>query len=234
MENSKSCNQAIIPYPHNDHGRYSEIEVAMIMSTDSRIAGGVTRDGNGSGNRLDAREASKTIRTGRRENMTTRTRRRGSFATLPYLLLLIASLCIVPVSAVLVDFQNCLSEAVKKNKPLALQFVPLFVDAIFNTTDPNHPLTITVWGNVTGSTVGSEARLIVPPGNDTEYWNSNATYAGGKIVDIPDPTATNPKLTTLSNKVNVLTYEPWSGDYDFCNSLINGSCPLAPRFDVNA
>ncbi|KAL2072520.1 hypothetical protein VTL71DRAFT_11863 [Oculimacula yallundae] len=203
------------------------------MSADSRGAGHAPRDRRDSTNRpLDSRESSRSIQMGGR-NMAFKIRRRGSIAIFPLLLVLIASLWIVPVSAVLVGFQNCLSDAVQNNAPLQLQFVPLFVDASFNTTDPNHQLLITVWGNVTGSTAGKIPRLLLPGANDTEYWNSNLTVNGGKIADSPFPLAEVPKLTTLSNKVNVLTYEPWSQDLQFCNVLINGSCPFGPRFFVN-
>ncbi|KAH7364215.1 integral membrane protein-like protein [Rhexocercosporidium sp. MPI-PUGE-AT-0058] len=235
MEKSKSCNiQALILYPHGDHGRHSKPDGTITMSADSREAGQDPWDGNGFANApLEIRETSRLIRTGGRDNMAIRVQRRGSIAMLPFLLALIASLCIVPASAVLIDFQNCLSDAAKNNQPLQLQFVPLFVDAIFNTTDPKQQLAVTVWGNITGSTVGDAPRLVVPPGNDTDYWNGNSTFNGGKIVDSPYPDAAVPKLTTLSNKVNILTYEPWSEDVDFCNLLINASCPLGPRFFVN-
>jgi hypothetical protein len=115
--------------------------------------------------------------------------------------------------------------------PLQLQFDPLYLDAVFNTTDSSHNLHITVWGNVTGS--GPENLVILPPANNTAYWNSNQTNLGGKIEDNPTPDGVN-KLTTLFNKVNVLTYEPWSETVEFCNQLINATCPLAPSFNANA
>jgi len=234
MEKSKSCKQAIILQPHAEHGWDSEYKGAIIMSADSREAGLAAWAGNDSATRSwDARKTSRLRRTGGRERMAIGMRRRGLIATFPFLLVLIASLWIVPASAVLIDFQNCLSDAAKSNLPLQLQFVPLFVDAVFNTTDPNHQLAVTVWGNITGSTVGDAPRLVLPGANDTEYWNGNSTTNGGKIVDSPYPDVASPKLTTLTNKVDVLTYEPWSENLDFCNSLINASCPLGPRFFVN-
>jgi hypothetical protein len=54
---------------------------------------------------------------------------------------------------------------------------------------------------------------------------------GGKILDNPDPDSTDPKLTTLFNEVNVLTYSPYSHATDFCNELENGTCPLGPVFN---
>lgn len=156
---------------------------------------------------------------------------RGSSGSPVWMLMLLASIWIVPVSGVFIDFQNCLSDAYQKNTPLQLQFVPKFVNAVFNTTDPNHNLNVTVWGNVTGS--GPEHLVILPPANDTDYWNSNQTNLGGKILDLPDPDDTDPKLTTLFSKVNVLTYEPWSESVKFCNQLVNSSCPLGPVFSAN-
>ncbi|CZT01513.1 hypothetical protein WAI453_006953 [Rhynchosporium graminicola] len=204
------------------------------MPADSRGTRHCITDGSGSGRRrpLHSRKTSSSKQTGRC-GTAIGVRGRGFNTIMPILLILIASLWISPVSAVLVEFQNCLSDAAQKNLPMQLQFVPLFVDASFNTTDPNHPLEITVWGNITGSTVGKAPRLILPGANDTEYWSGNSTINGGKIMDSPFPLANVPKLTTLSNKVNVLTYEPFSEDLQFCNVLINGSCPLGPRFDAN-
>jgi hypothetical protein len=156
--------------------------------------------------------------------------RRRRFHTPSYLPLLTVLLGAVPTSAVFVKFENCLSEGVQTNSPLQLQFVPMFMDAKFNTTNPENALQVTVWGNVTGS--GTDQLVVLPPLNDP-YWDSNQANLGGKIQDEPDPTAASPKLTTLTNKVNVLTYEPWSQAVDFCAQLINVTCPLAPRFFAN-
>ena len=143
-------------------------------------------------------------------------------------LLLLASLW-VPTSAVFIDFSNCLAQSVQNDTPLQLQFVPKFVDAKFNTTDSAYALNVTVWGNVTGSLPLAN----LPPYGDIEYWNNNATANNnGKIVDVPFPDSAN-KFTTLFNKVNVLTYMPWSHSVDFCSALINGTCPLMPSFAGN-
>lgn len=106
----------------------------------------------------------------------------------------------------------------------------MFVDAVFNATDPAHNLKVTVWGNVTGSL----PLVALPAWDDTEYWD-NTNNTDGKIQDVPDPDGAN-KLTTLYNKVNVLTYEPWSQDpaLEWCNELVNASCPLGPSFNANA
>ncbi|EKD15563.1 integral membrane protein [Drepanopeziza brunnea f. sp. 'multigermtubi' MB_m1] len=217
--------------PLGDHGgRHNPRAGAMMMSAAAKRAGLARQHGGAVGDGYwDAREASTT----RSDGWKTRRRSEAPVGIMPFGLLLIAILWVVPASAVLVEFQNCLSQGTQVNIPLELQFVPLFVDAKFNNTDPNHQLQVTVWGNITGSTVGTSPRLILPA-NTSDYWTGNSTVYGGKIVDIPFPEADSPKLTTLSNKVNVLTYQPWSQDLDFCNSLINGSCPLGPRFNGDA
>ncbi|KAN0122626.1 Transient receptor potential (TRP) ion channel domain containing protein [Hyaloscypha variabilis] len=158
----------------------------------------------------------------------------GFFETWQYLFLLMASLWIIPASAVLVDFQNCLSEDVQNNTPLQLQLVPLVMNAVFNTTDPMHNLNITVWTNVTGSTV-ELPRLLLPPANDSYWTTPNDTEYGGKIENDPFPSVASPVLTTLFNKVSVLTYTPVNPHtgVGFCDQLVNGSCPLSPNFKDN-
>jgi len=99
------------------------------------------------------------------------------------------------------------------------------MDASFNTTDPSHKLMVTVWGNVTGAY--NDVQL--PPPNDPAWNKSN--YTDGKIENLPYP---HTRWTTLSKKVNVLTYEPWKQSDEFCDVLVNGTCPLAPRFTANA
>jgi hypothetical protein len=153
-------------------------------------------------------------------------------STFTYVLAIIATLWIIPTAAVFIDFQNCLSENTKQDTPLQLQFVPYFVDAVFNTTDPRHNLKVRVYGNVTGSTVGS-TRYVLPPANDS-YWTSNETSYGGKIVATPFPNDPSPKNTTLYNKVTVLSYEPWNVFEDFCGQVDkNYSCPISPSFTAN-
>jgi hypothetical protein len=160
-----------------------------------------------------------------------RRRRMGSFGRMGYLLVLIASLWILPTSAVQIEFDNCLSDARKNDVPKFIQIVPEFVDAVFNTTDPAHNLKVRVWINVDGTY--NPAMEVPPPANDTEYWGSNRTDLGGKILDVPFRDSLNPKRTTLFNKVNVLTYEPWAQSTGWCAQLKNGTCPLGPRFNVN-
>jgi hypothetical protein len=108
------------------------------------------------------------------------------------------------------------------------------VDAVFNNTDPTHNLNVTVWTNVTGSTVGP-TRYVLPAWNSSYWDTSNDTDYGGKVEANPDPTAAHPLLTTLFSKVNVLTYTPYNPvqGVGFCDILVNGSCPLPPNFKDN-
>lgn len=140
---------------------------------------------------------------------------------------LILSFWIFPVSAVFVDFQNCLSERILHHQPLALQLVPQFVDVIFNTTSSHHRLNVTVWVNVTGSTAGSAPRLVLPPADNVNYWNGNNTESGGKIEAIPSPDIIN-KQTTLYNSISFLNYKQFHEYVSFCDHMVNGACPLGP------
>lgn len=203
----------------------------MIFSADLSQPEGVQMGGQSTMDIMSPRRFS--IRTSR-SNMTLPIRPRRNFGWMTgYLMMLVTSLWILPASAVFLDFQNCLSDAIQNDQPLALQIIPLYLNAVFNTTDTNHNLNVTVWGNITGSTVGSYSRLVTPLWNDTQYWGSNDTSAGGKIEKEPYPNDATPKLTTLTNKVNVLTYEPWNDSVDFCDNLTNGTCPLGPTFTGN-
>jgi len=145
--------------------------------------------------------------------------------------LMILGIWIMPASTAFVHFQNCLTEDYQTAQPLRLQFIPLFVNAVFDTKDLNHNLTVTVYGNVNGT--GPIDLVKEPDANNTDYWHSNQTQLGGKIEKQPDPTV--PFFTTLFSKVNVLTYEPFNGPgVDFCASLQNGfACPLGPVFASN-
>jgi hypothetical protein len=145
--------------------------------------------------------------------------------------LLVLSIWSSPASAAFLKFENCLTEDYKTITPLKLQFIPLFVSAVFDTKDPGHNLNVTVYGTVNGT--GPAHLVLEPPANNTDYWDSNSTIFGGKIERQPDPSVSN--LTTLFSKVNVLTYEPFDDiPKDFCGSLMNGaSCPLGPAFKAN-
>ncbi len=139
-------------------------------------------------------------------------------------LILVLGVLLNPVAAASVPFENCLSDSYINNVPTPLQWVPLWVDASFDETD-KHTLRVTMWGNVTGAFTN----VTLPSANDP-HWH-DPTQTDGKILDEPEPNVPNPKLTTLHSKIDVLTYEPWSENTNFCNtSLVNASCPLAPVF----
>ena len=164
------------------------------------------------------------------KDRSTRWRRRGSasFGTLFSLLAIL--FWVNPASAALLNFENCLRNDYRNANPPELQFVPKYLSAVFNPTDPAHNLNVTVWGNVTGT--GPDHHLVAPLSNDTTYWEGNQSNFGGKIAMQPDPL--NPYVTTLFNKVNVLTYQPWEEATSFCGRLINSTCPVSPVFSENA
>jgi hypothetical protein len=160
------------------------------------------------------------------EMQSPRTSRHFAAPGLAYsLIALLLCLLATPINAVFINFENCLSQSYQSSNPPALQFSPLFVNAIFNTTDPQHKLTVTVWGNVSGA----YTQVKLPPPTDLA-WN-DPKFTDGKIENL---TAPYTKLTTLSKKINVLTYEPWKENSNFCGEIVNGSCPLGPSFFANA
>ncbi|KAI3396701.1 hypothetical protein diail_11809 [Diaporthe ilicicola] len=145
--------------------------------------------------------------------------------------LMCLSLLLQPTAAVLLHkFDNCLPDSTKYSNPLELQWVPLHVGATFDTKNKSHNLRVTVWGNVTGE-YNPTAGPALPPWDSDDWSNPNVT--DGKIVDNPFPTTAN-FLTTLHSKIDVVTYEPYSADFDFCKAaLTNASCPLGPVFNTS-
>ncbi|RFU75606.1 hypothetical protein TARUN_6666 [Trichoderma arundinaceum] len=145
----------------------------------------------------------------------------ASRPTFLFLVLLVLAV-VTPAAAVLVEFENCLPDSYRLNNPPLLQWVPLYVDAVFDTKSPNNNLQVIVWGNVTGS-----QNVATLPGPNDPYW-TNPDETNGKIDETP---YSDTLATTLIRRVNVLTYEPWNDRSNFCTaSLVNGTCPLAPRF----
>lgn len=144
-------------------------------------------------------------------------------------ILLFLSFLLQPAHAVLLQkFQNCLPASIKQSDPAELQWIPLYVGATFDNKGASHNLRVTVWGNVTGAY--NPTTVSLPAWNSDEWANPN--FTDGKIVDDPFPTTAN-LLTTLHSKIDVLTYEPYAADFDFCNgSLTNATCPLGPVFNV--
>ncbi|KAI0012158.1 integral membrane protein [Xylariaceae sp. FL0662B] len=146
---------------------------------------------------------------------------------------LIACTWLQPTRSVMIPFDNCLPDSyLYTNKPqdeVQLQWIPMFVDAEFDTENPAHNLRVTVWGNVTGR-VGTEP--LPPPGSPD--WSDPKKVLQGKILDEPNPNlpATERKATTLHSKVDVLTYEPYTSNLNFCQNIANASCPLGPVFNT--
>ncbi|KAI1143369.1 integral membrane protein [Hypoxylon sp. FL0543] len=146
--------------------------------------------------------------------------------------ILVVCTWICTASAVMVPFENCLdSKYIYTNQPAGqaqLQWVPLHVDAVFDTENPAHNLRVTVWGNVTGR-AGNDP---LPPWNSSD-WNDPTLALNGKIQNEPDLNAppAQRKVTTLHSKVDVLTYQPYVSNSNFCDNISNGSCPLGPVFE---
>lgn len=142
-------------------------------------------------------------------------------------LLVCVSILLQPAAAVLLtNWQDCLDDSVKYGEPRELQWSPLHVGASYEQGDVARTLRVTVWGNVSGSYGGV----------DLPAWNSpdwdDANFTDGKIVRNPFPT-TAARLTTLHDRIDVLTYEPYAADFDFCeDALTNRSCPLGPVFNT--
>ncbi|CAO2649915.1 Nn.00g012070.m01.CDS01 [Neocucurbitaria sp. VM-36] len=148
----------------------------------------------------------------------------GAFPTV--LLLFVLASFLPLTSAVFLNFENCLERVYLPDKVPYLQFTPMYVWASFNTTAPTHTLNLTVYGNVSGQTQVGD----YPPPDDVSWSDPNNTF--GKIVNV-DPSAN--KFTTLFSNFRVLTYSAWSSPATpFCESIVNGSCPLGPSFGQNA
>ncbi|KAH0847775.1 integral membrane protein [Fonsecaea pedrosoi] len=143
------------------------------------------------------------------------------------MVVLLLVLCASSVRAAYVEFHNCLDSNIVDSSPRILQFDPLNVSAVFNSssTSDRHHLNITIYGNVTGKATEQP----YPPPDDPSWNDPNDTF--GKI---PDLSESNNKYTTLFAHVNFLGYTPWNADPSrFCESVVQGECPLAPAFFVN-
>ncbi|PVH93067.1 hypothetical protein DM02DRAFT_479586, partial [Periconia macrospinosa] len=150
-----------------------------------------------------------------------------SITSLPFLLVILFSL-LPSVNAVYINFANCLERSYRlvndpPNDPQRLQFVPQFVWAKFNTTDPTHHLNVTVYGNVTGQMTLGEY-----PSAGNSSWSDPAN----KFGKIYDNSTENNLRTTLIADFKTLTWSAWSpGSLPFCNYTgKNSPCPLAPVF----
>lgn len=129
-------------------------------------------------------------------------------------------------AAFISTFTDCLSPNTINSDPKQLQFTPLWVWAFFNTSAASHNLNVTIFGNVSGQATQED-----PPKFDDPRWkNPNDTL--GKIVDVSK--ATN-LATTLQYQFNVLSYTPYNVPATrFCNTTVQGACPIAPVFAPNA
>lgn len=139
------------------------------------------------------------------------------------LLPLLVAMLTTSAEAAFINFTNCLSPAIiNSQSPQLLQFVPIFFNARFDEAHPNHNLNITIYGNVTGQAEEGP----YPPPNSTSWSNSSDPF--GKIVDY------TVNFTTLFASFDVLTYTAYDAPPSvFCNSVINGSCPMGPLFYAN-
>lgn len=145
--------------------------------------------------------------------------------------LALTNLCLLALSlptftnAAFINFGNCLSESTINSNPRRLQWVPLFLDARFDTENPSHGMNLTLYGNVTGQTVQGE----YPPPDDPQWTNPNMTF--GKIENVGNAN----RYSTLISDFKLLSYSAWDAPaQQFCDSLINASCPLGPSFNANS
>lgn len=152
--------------------------------------------------------------------------RDSRFAGMFMVVLLGLMLAVSPAYATLLNFDNCLDASIVDSSPQQLQFVPLDVSVHFDQENPLHALNVTVYGNVTGT---ADRRSSYPSADDPQWSNPNDTV--GKIVDL---NTDNNKYSTLIASVNVVNFSPWSDASRFCDSLLQGDCPLGPVFNVNA
>lgn len=130
-----------------------------------------------------------------------------------------------PARAVLLDFDNCISQTILESEPRQLQYVPLDVAVKFDLNDPLHPLNVTVYGNVSGT---ADRRPDYPAMNDPSWSNPNSTV--GNIVDLD---ISNNKWSTLLTSFDVLNFAVYTDASQFCLSLTQGDCPLGPVFHYN-
>lgn len=128
-----------------------------------------------------------------------------------------------PSKAAYIDFNNCLTSNTIA-APNLLQFVPLNVSASFLKAQdgPSRYLNVTVYGNVTGSAEGE-----LPAPGDRRLLDLSDPY--GKILNV---SADNVTVSALHSDFKVLTYMPTPANRTtFCDTIINGHCPLAPVLD---
>lgn len=141
------------------------------------------------------------------------------------LLALLILTIIGPTYGILLEFDNCLSRNIIKSDPAQLQFVPFNVSVVFDTLHPSHNLNVTVYGNVTGTL---DRSVSYPPPDDPQWINPNSTV--GKIDDLNEA---NNKYSTLLTSIGVVNFSPYKHASRFCESVVQGHCPLGPVFYAN-
>jgi hypothetical protein len=151
---------------------------------------------------------------------------RGVWRALLFSLLSTAILLSDLTTGAFINFDNCLSTSVQDSRPQQLQFTPLFFDAKFDrSASAGYPLNVTIYGNVSGQ----QFEGTYPSANDPSWSNPNETF--GKIANV----GTADKYTTLLADFRVVTYDAYNAPgQEFCNTLINATCPLGPYFHANA
>ncbi|KAL4897506.1 hypothetical protein BDV59DRAFT_167897 [Aspergillus ambiguus] len=166
------------------------------------------------------RKWTDTLRRPRRRRICSRN------TGIAWLVVVLLLTVVSPAAATLLTFENCLDASIIESSPRQLQFIPLDVSVFFDLEDPLHPLNITVYGNVSGT---ADQRSTYPLPDDAQWSNPNDTV--GKIVDV---NTANNKYSTLLASVDVVNFSPYSDALQFCNSLVQGDCPLGPVFYANA
>ena len=125
-----------------------------------------------------------------------------------------------------ITFDNCLDQNTIDtliNPPTVLQWVPLYLDAVFDNQHPNK-LNVTIYGNVTGQ----QFEGTYPPATDPSWGDNSKKF--GKITNV----GTGNKFSTLLADFQVLTYDAYNAKAsEFCPHLNTGSCPLGPSFFAN-
>ena len=151
-------------------------------------------------------------------------RPRGAGRALLAAIFLLLLQLLPPASGAFINFDNCLDPGIINSEPRQLQFTPYFFDAKFRAQPP-HNLTVTVYGNVSGQQVEGP----YPDPDDPDWKDDSIRF--GKIVDVGSANS----YSTLLSSFNVLTWSAWDARPSrFCESVVNGSCPLVPLFDKNA
>lgn len=119
-----------------------------------------------------------------------------------------------PSSAASITFQNCLSPDIINNNA-TLQFIPMLANAVFNATTSSHNLNVTVYGNITGSL------------SSNPNWPNDTNQSD---EEIPDVFPGGGLRTRLKATFQVLSYilPTIPQSTPFCESTLNGNCPLAP------